>query len=122
MKKSNLLAALLLMVAGLQTAMAQKMTLYMTGNQVAEYSLLQLDSLVFTEGDSSGSGDSTDPSVTGDAIDVTNKAATLVGYATSIRDNLGTAAATATAVGVFAPSEFLNDLSSRRAVNARSRI
>lgn len=90
MKKSNLLAALLLLVAGLQTAMAQKITLYMTGNQVAEYSLLQLDSLVFTEGDSSGSGDSTDPSVTGDAIDVTYKTATLVGYATSIRDNLST--------------------------------
>ena len=90
MKKSNLLAALLLMVASLQTAIAQKMTLYMTGNQVAEYSLLQLDSLVFTEGDSSGSGDTIDPSVTGDAIDVTNKTATLVGYATSIRDNLST--------------------------------
>ncbi len=90
MKLRSILAALLLLVAGLQTAWAQKMTLYMTGNQVAEYSLLQLDSLVFTEGDSSGSGDTTDPSVTGDAIDVTNKTATLVGYATSIRDNLST--------------------------------
>ncbi len=90
MKLKSILAALLLMVTGLQTANAQKLTLYMTGNQVAEYSLLQLDSLVFTEGDSSGSGDSTDPSVTGDAIDVTNKTATLVGYATSIRDNLST--------------------------------
>ena len=90
MKVKSVLAALLLLVAGLQTAWAQKMTLYMTGNQVAEYSLLQLDSLVFTEGDSSGSGDTTDPSVTGDAIDVTNKTATLVGYATSIRDNLST--------------------------------
>ena len=86
----SILAALLLMVAGLQTAWAQKLTLYMTGNQVAEYSLLQLDSLVFSELDSSGSGDTTDPSVTGDAIDVTNKTATLVGYATSIRDNLST--------------------------------
>lgn len=73
MRVKGVLAALLLMVAGFQTAMAQKMTLYMTGNQVAEYSLLQLDSLVFTEGDSLGSGDITDPSVTGDAIDVTNK-------------------------------------------------
>ncbi len=90
MKLKSILAALLLMVASLQTAIAQKMTLYMTGNQVAEYSLLQLDSLVFTEGDSSGSGDTTDPSVTGDAIDVTYKTATLVGYATSIRDNLST--------------------------------
>ena len=90
MKLRSILAALLLLVAGLQTAWAQKMTLYMTGNQVAEYSLLQLDSLVFTEGDSSGSGDTTDPSVTGDAIDVTYKTATLVGYATSIRDNLST--------------------------------
>jgi len=90
MKVKSIFAALLLLLAGLQTAWAQKLTLYMTGNQVAEYSLLQLDSLVFTEGDSSGSGDTTDPSVTGDAIDVTNKAATLVGYATSIRDNLST--------------------------------
>ena len=90
LKLKSILAALLLMVAGLQTANAQKLKLYMTGNQVAEYSLVQLDSLVFTEGDSSGSGDTTDPSVTGDAIDVTNKTATLVGYATSIRDNLST--------------------------------
>ncbi len=90
MKIKNILAALLLMVAGLQTANAQKLKLYMTGNQVAEYSLVQLDSLVFSELDSSGSGDTTDPSVTGDAIDVTNKTATLVGYATSIRDNLST--------------------------------
>ena len=90
MKLKSILAALLLLVAGLQTANAQKLKLYMTGNQVAEYSLLQLDSLVFTEGDSSGSGETTDPSVTGDAIDVTNKTATLVGYATSIRDNLST--------------------------------
>lgn len=90
MKVNSIFAALLLLVAGLQTANAQKLKLYMTGNQVAEYSLVQLDSLVFTEGDSSGSGDATDPSVTGDAIDVTNKAATLVGYATSIRDNLST--------------------------------
>lgn len=90
LKLKSILAALLLMVAGLQTANAQKLKLYMTGNQVAEYSLLQLDSLVFSELDSSGSGDTTDPSVTGDAIDVTNKTATLVGYATSIRDNLST--------------------------------
>ena len=90
MKLRSILAALLLIMAGFQTAKAQKLKLYMTGNQVAEYSLLQLDSLVFTEGDSSGSGDTTDPSVTGDAIDVTNKTATLVGYATSIRDNLST--------------------------------
>lgn len=90
MKVNSIFAALLLLLAGLQTAWAQKLKLYMTGNQVAEYSLVQLDSLVFTEGDSSGSGDTTDPSVTGDAIDITNKTATLVGYATSIRDNLST--------------------------------
>ena len=90
MNLKSILAALFLMVAGLQIVRAQKMTLYMTGNQVAEYSLLQLDSLVFTEGNTSGSSDTTDPSVTGDAIDVTNKTATLVGYATSIRDNLST--------------------------------
>ena len=90
MKVNSIFAALLLLVAGLQTANAQKLKLYMTGNQVAEYSLVQLDSLVFSELDSSGSGDTTDPSVTGDAIDVTNKTATLVGYATSIRDNLST--------------------------------
>ena len=90
MNLRSILATLFLMVAGLQIVRAQKMTLYMTGNQVAEYSLLQLDSLVFTEGNSSGSSDTTDPSVTGDAIDVTNKTATLVGYATSIRDNLST--------------------------------
>ena len=90
MKVKSILAALLLLVAGVQTANAQKLKLYMTGNQVAEYSLVQLDSLVFSELDSSGSGDTTDPSVTGDAIDVTYKTATLVGYATSIRDNLST--------------------------------
>ena len=88
MKAKSILAILLLHVAGLQTAWAQKVTLYMTGNQVAEYSLLQLDSIAFSEGSSSGSGDTTDPSVTGDAFDITYTTATLVGYATSIRDNL----------------------------------
>jgi hypothetical protein len=62
----------------------------MSGNQKAEYSVEQLDSITFAEDDSSGGGDATDPSVTGDAIDITNKSATLVGYATSIRDNLST--------------------------------
>ena len=90
MKRKVLFAVLFLMLVCLQTVWAQKMTLYMTGNQVAEYNLLQLDSIAFSENNSSGNGDTTEPSVTGDAIDVTNNTATLVGYATSIRDNLST--------------------------------
>ena len=113
--KGKILVGMLLLVASIQTAKAQKVVLHMTGNQtfecnisqldsikfttqkvsihlpnkqLAEYSTLQLDSITFIEGDSSESDDTTDPSVTGDAIDITNKSATLIGYATSIRDNL----------------------------------
>ena len=87
MRKRFISLALLLfsLVAG-----AQKIVLHMSGNQKAEYSVEQLDSITFAEDDSSGGGDATDPSVTGDAIDITNKSATLVGYAASIRDNLST--------------------------------
>lgn len=83
---SLLMAAMLL--AGVQTAKAQKVVLHMAGNQKAEYDVSQLDSINFVEVGSSGENPSTDPSVTGDAIDITNKSATLVGYATSIRENL----------------------------------
>ena len=60
----------------------------MAGNQRAEYSTQQLDSITFVDAVSPDVDPSTDPSVTGDAIDISNKSATLVGYATSIRDNL----------------------------------
>lgn len=59
----------------------------MNDNQTAEYSLLQLDSITFVGAEGGGSS-STDPSITGSAIEITNRSATLVGYATSIRDNL----------------------------------
>ncbi len=51
MKRNLLLisVALLSMIAGVQTAMAQKVTLYMTGNQTFEYDIAQLDSIVFCE-------------------------------------------------------------------------
>lgn len=72
------------------TFTTQKAVLHLANKQIAEYSAMQLDSITFVEGDSSGSSDTTDPSVTGDAIDITNNSATLVGYATNIRDNLST--------------------------------
>lgn len=62
----------------------------MVNNQKAEYSVLQLDSITFSEDNNSGSIDTIDPSLTGDAISVSNNTATLVGYATSILDNLST--------------------------------
>jgi hypothetical protein len=37
-------------IAGVQTAMAQKITLYMVGNQTYECDIAQLDSIVFSEG------------------------------------------------------------------------
>ncbi len=43
-------AAVLSMIAGVQTAMAQKVTLYMAGNQTFEYDITRLDSIVFSEG------------------------------------------------------------------------
>ena len=79
---------LLLMMADLQTALAQKIVLHMEGNQKVEYDVSQLDSINIVYPGSSGDNPSTDPSVTGDAIDITNKSATLVGYATSIRESL----------------------------------
>lgn len=84
----TLLLAAAGLLAGVQTARAQKVVLHMAGNQKAEYDVSQLDSINFVEVDSSGENPSTDPSVTGDAIDITNKSATLIGYATSIRENL----------------------------------
>lgn len=48
--KRDFLAALLLLVAGVQTTMAQKIVLHMTGNQKVEYDISQLDSITF-EGD-----------------------------------------------------------------------
>ena len=41
--------ALLSMIAGVQTAMAQKVTLYMADNQTFECDVARLDSIVFTE-------------------------------------------------------------------------
>ena len=43
-------AAVLSMIAGVQTAMAQKVTLYMAGNQTFECDITRLDSIVFSEG------------------------------------------------------------------------
>ena len=68
----------------------QKLFLHLSNKQVAEYSTAQLDSITFLEDGSSGGGDTTEPSVTGDAFDITNWSAKLVGYATNIRDNLST--------------------------------
>ena len=115
MKVKTIIATILLIVAGIQMAKAQKVVLNMINNQsaeyntaqidslaftkqkvslhfvnkhVAEYSAQQLDSITFVQTDSSENEDVTDPSVTGGAIDITNMSATLVGYASSIRDNL----------------------------------
>ena len=90
MKVKSIIANLLLMAASMQTAWAQKVVVHITGNQTVEFDAMQLDSITFIEVDNPGTDPGTDPSVTGDAIDVTNKSATLVGYATSIRDNLST--------------------------------
>ena len=72
------------------TVGAQKMVVHITGNQSVEFEAMQLDSITFIDVDNPDIDPGTDPSLTGDAIDVTNKSATLVGYATSIRDNLST--------------------------------
>ena len=50
MKKLSVLAALLLMAAGLQTMKAQKIILHMQDNQKVEYEVSQLDSITFDEG------------------------------------------------------------------------
>ena len=115
MKVKTIIATILLIAAGIQMAKAQKVVLNMINNQsaeyntaqidslaftkqkvslhfvnkhVAEYSAQQLDSITFVQTDSSENEDVTDPSVTGGAINITNMSATLVGYASSIRDNL----------------------------------
>ena len=51
MKRTSLLisAVMLSLIAGVQTAMAQKVTLYMAGNQTFECDIAQLDSIVFSE-------------------------------------------------------------------------
>lgn len=99
MKRNSLtlLFTAAMLLIGVQTVKAQKqgstaegkvkVVLHMAGNQTAEYDAMQLDSITFIE-TTSGGGSSADPSVTGDAIDITNKSATLVGYATSIRESL----------------------------------
>lgn len=84
----TLLLAAAGLLAGIQTVKAQKVVLHMAGNKKAEYSTQQLDSITFVDVDSPIVDPSTDPSITGDAIDITNKSATLIGYATSIRENL----------------------------------
>ena len=52
MKKTSLLisAALLSLIAGVQTAMAQKVTLYSAGSKAYECDIARLDSIVFSEG------------------------------------------------------------------------
>ena len=52
MKRTLLLASavMLSVIAGVQTAKAQKVTLYMAGNQTFECDIAQLDSIVFSEG------------------------------------------------------------------------
>ena len=99
MKRNSLtlLFTAAMLLIGVQTVKAQKqgstaegkvkVVLHMAGNQTAEYDAMQLDSITFIETTSEG-GSSAAPSVTGDAIDITNKSATLVGYATSIRESL----------------------------------
>ena len=62
MNKRYFIILILLIVAGMQTVWAQKVVLHMTGNQKAEYSVEQLDSITFAEVDSSGGLDATDPS------------------------------------------------------------
>ena len=49
MKVRNILAALLLMVAGLQTALAQKVVLHKTNGETIEYDVSELDSIVFKD-------------------------------------------------------------------------
>ena len=52
MKRASLLisAVLLFVTAGVQTAMAQKVTLYSAGSKAYECDIAQLDSIVFSEG------------------------------------------------------------------------
>lgn len=49
MKIRNILAALLLMSAGVQTIVAQKVVLYKSGGETIKYNVSELDSIVFIE-------------------------------------------------------------------------
>ena len=49
MKVRNILAALLLLVAGMQTALAQKVVLHKTNGETIEYDVSELDSIVFKD-------------------------------------------------------------------------
>ena len=51
MRIKSILAALLLMVAGLQTARSQKVILYMPDKQIIEYGIQEIDSIVFVDAD-----------------------------------------------------------------------
>ena len=51
MNTRNILAALLLMVAGLQTAQAQKMVVTLTDNKSVEYEISQVKEVTFVEGE-----------------------------------------------------------------------
>ncbi|MBQ5621264.1 MAG: hypothetical protein IIU92_01430, partial [Bacteroidaceae bacterium] len=48
--KTRGLVAVLLLLTGLQSALAQKLKLYFSDKQVVEYSVEKVDSLVFTGG------------------------------------------------------------------------
>lgn len=50
MKLKNVIATLIMMVAGVQTVKAQKIILHMSDNQKVEYEISQLDSITFGEG------------------------------------------------------------------------
>ena len=50
--KTKILIVALLLIAGVQAVNAQKIILHMAGNQKAEYSVWQLDSITFTDADS----------------------------------------------------------------------
>lgn len=90
MKAKNIFTILFILAACSPTVKAQKVVLHMADDQKAEYSVSQLDSITFEEIYMPGIAPTFDPSVTGDAIDITTRSATLVGYAGSIRDNLST--------------------------------
>ncbi|MBQ5681569.1 MAG: hypothetical protein IIV20_08870, partial [Bacteroidaceae bacterium] len=48
--KTRGLVAVLLLLTGFQSALAQKLKLYLSDKQVVEYSVEKVDSLVFTDG------------------------------------------------------------------------
>ena len=49
MKNRNIIAALLMLVAGMQTSNAQKMVVKLTDNQTVKYNVLQVESVTFEE-------------------------------------------------------------------------